>query len=128
LPPNRQQQVRAKVLHASCPAATDDKKPMGGRRMCALNFDGRCLLYPFRPMICRLHGIPSEFQLPGRSKSFSPGCETFTGRCGQQPYIPFDRSRFYLAMADLEKKLKSRFGLEPKIKMTVGEIILSFPP
>ena len=44
------------------------------RLMCPLNFKGACILYAYRPMICRLHGIPHELQKPGDRLMKSPGC------------------------------------------------------
>lgn len=92
--------------------------------MCPLNEDGRCRLYAFRPMICRLHGIPHELYHPARGKTMGPGCREFVRNCGAQAYVPFDRTPLYRDLAALEKSLRQQMGITAKIKMTVAEILL----
>ena len=93
------------------------------RIMCPLNGDGLCRLYAFRPMICRLHGIPHEFQPPGRPRQYGPGCAAFTRCRGQTPYARFDRTPFYARMARLEKELRTTLGISGRFKMTVAQMI-----
>lgn len=96
------------------------------RRMCPLNREGRCCLYPYRPMICRLHGIPHKLQRPGQDLLYGSGCETFEReRCDSED-IRFDRTPHYRQMAELELKFKKEAGLKLKLKMTVAEMITSF--
>ena len=93
------------------------------RIMCPLNVDGRCMLYAYRPMICRLHGIPHELAPPGRPRVYGEGCIEFKKRCGDQPYVVFDRTPFYMEMADLERRLKETAGLSGKMKMTIARML-----
>ena len=95
------------------------------RRMCPLNFDELCILYPYRPMICRLHGIPHELKKPGQSTLFEPGCATFDQRCGHKGYFKFDRTPFYSELAMLEQEARQKMGLAGKIRLTVAEMILA---
>ena len=94
-------------------------------RMCPLNENGFCLLYSRRPMICRLHGIPHEIAPPGRAKTYGAGCGAFEAQCGKGVYHPFDRTPFYTAMADLERRFKDAAGISEKVKMTVAEMLSS---
>ena len=94
-------------------------------RMCPLNENGLCLLYASRPMICRLHGIPHELAPPGRPKTYGAGCGAFEVQCGKGVYHPFDRTPFYAAMADLERRFKEAAGISRKVKMTVAEMLSS---
>jgi len=103
-----------------------DKKELAGRYMCPLSFDGRCILYAYRPMICRLHGIPHEIQTINHKVIHAPGCETFTGQQGDAKYYNFDRTPFYTQMARLESELKQALGVGNKLKMTIAEMIASF--
>ena len=96
------------------------------RMMCPLNFDGLCRIYDYRPMICRLHGIPHELHKPGRQTIYGPGCGFFTRRFGDLPYIPFDRTPFYQEMAVLEQAFRKAIGKNEKIKMTIAEMLLKF--
>ncbi len=94
-------------------------------RMCPLNENGLCLLYSSRPMICRLHGIPHELAPPGRAKTYGAGCGAFDAHCGKGVYHPFDRTPFYTAMADLERRFKEAAGISGKVRMTVAEMLAS---
>ena len=100
------------------------KKKMPVRLMCPLNYASLCILYPFRPMICRLHGIPHELQKPGQKVIHGPGCSTFDERCADKRYFKFDRTPFYVAMAKLENEFKQTMGLDGRIRMTIAEMIL----
>ena len=51
-----------------------DDKGLPVHLMCPLNKDGMCTLYRYRPMICRLHGIPHELHRPGKPTMHGPGC------------------------------------------------------
>ena len=94
------------------------------RMMCPLNFDELCILYPYRPMICRLHGIPHELKKPGQGALFGPGCETFDQRWGHKSYFSFDRTPFYRQLAALEREVRQSLGHVGKIRMTVAEMLL----
>ena len=101
------------------------KKGAAVRMMCPLNDAGLCRLYSYRPMICRLHGIPYELQTPGRPVSFGPGCGAFDDQCCSRSYIKFDRTPFYFEMAALENEFKQAIGLTGRIKLTIAEMVIS---
>jgi Fe-S-cluster containining protein len=96
------------------------------RLLCPLNDDERCIIYDFRPMICRLHGLPHELSRPGdhSNKNYGPGCEVFERQFGHMTYRKFDRTPLYKKMALLEKAYRDTSGFSGKIKMTVAEMIL----
>lgn len=96
------------------------------RRMCPINVDGLCSLYEYRPMICRLHGIPHELHKPGLNVVYGPGCNVFSRQCGQEKYDVFDRTPFYYKMTELENKLKQALRITAKTKMTVAEMVVTF--
>lgn len=114
---DRAQNVNHQLLEAQSQGKTSSV-------MCALNEEGRCLLYAHRPMICRLHGIPHELRTPGRPPVHSPGCADFVRRCGDQEYKIFDRTPFYQALAILEQRFKEQFHMAGKIKRTVSEMLI----
>ncbi len=43
-----------------------DASLQAGRAICPLNLEGLCVLYEYRPMICRLQGIPHYIKKPGQ--------------------------------------------------------------
>jgi Fe-S-cluster containining protein len=96
------------------------------RIMCPLNQKGRCILYTFRPMICRLHGIPHELHRPDGRAAKNPGCDAFFEQCrqrGQRDYIRFDRTPFYRQMAMLENQVRAQSGYTAKIRLTVAQML-----
>lgn len=95
------------------------------RAMCPLNEKGRCRLYRFRPMICRLHGIPHQMQRPDGRGIEGPGCDDFYRQCGPKDHPVLDRTPHYVEMARLERQLRQATGYTGKIKMTIAQIILS---
>jgi hypothetical protein len=101
-----------------------DRQGMSVQLMCPLNRDGLCTLYHYRPMICRLHGIPHELQKPGQPVAYGPGCGAFDERCSDKPYFKFDRTPFYRQMAGLERELRQAAGLTGRIKLTIAEMVM----
>ncbi len=95
------------------------------RIMCPLNIETLCRLYEFRPMICRLHGIPHEIRAPGRDPVFGPGCAEFFRGCEDGKYVPFDRTPFYARMANLEQRFRKASGFHDKLKKTVADMIVA---
>jgi len=96
------------------------------RLMCPLNVDGRCALYTYRPMICRLHGIPHELRLPGGKVFTGPGCELFEREFSRKGASRLDRTPFYTELAELERTFKQTAVICRKPKMTVARMIETY--
>ena len=125
LSPPKKAEVLEKAAAVCRETALADEKGMPVRLMCPLNDDSLCALYPYRPMICRMHGIPHQLQKPGHEVINVPGCDTFDERCADKLYFKYDRTPFYMKMAGLEKEFKQALGVDGRIKMTIAEMILS---
>ena len=97
----------------------DDDRPM-----CPVNLEGRCRLYRFRPMICRLHGVAHEFIGPDNTVRSGPGCDKFTLHSDNHLGARFDRTPMYRRMALLEKKLRERIRFKGRIRLTVAQMII----
>ena len=102
--------------------------PVGGeikslKIMCPLNEKSRCILYPYRPMICRLHGLPHELRKPGLNPVIGKGCEA--GRFDSQSYFEFDRTPFYQKMAHLETYYRQTSKRKGKINETIARMLIS---
>jgi len=119
-----QHAIRAKAEEVRRQTELADNNGMPVRLMCPLNNDGMCTLYHYRPMICRLHGIPHELQKPGQPVIHGPGCGVFDEQCSDKPYYKFDRTQFYFEMVRLENEFKLAAGLTGRIKLTIAEMIL----
>lgn len=91
--------------------------------VCALNFDGLCCLYEYRPMICRLAGIPHIIQRPDGKVIESCGCsryenDNFDISCAAK----IDRTVFYRKMAEIEIQVVRAAGKRTKSR-TVAETL-----
>ncbi len=96
------------------------------RHLCPLNQNSRCLLYPQRPMICRLHGIPHVLRHPRKGVIEGTGCHIFETSCPRGGGPRLDRTPLYAAMAGLEQALRQAAGWEPPLRLTVAEMIAGF--
>ena len=124
----RQKQVEVRQRSSAVCQKMDeaDKKGKSVRVMCPVNVESLCVLYPYRPMICRLHGVPHELTRPGQEILNSPGCHTFSLKYREKTPFKFDRTPFYMQMAALENEMKQAAGMTQKIKMTVAQMIVTF--
>ena len=123
--PAKQNEIISKAMAACRGSAQANQAGKPLRRMCSLNFDNLCILYPYRPMICRLHGIPHELQKTSQNRVYGAGCSTFDKKCSGKGYFKFDRTPFYMEMATLEMEFKQAAGINGKIKMTIAEMLIS---
>lgn len=121
LPEGRQDQI---VRHAR--SACRQVEAGAAKILCPLNTAGRCSLYPYRPMICRMHGIPHKLHHPVRGWINGSGCEQFPAPSPGENALRFDRTPFYRQVARLEQQMKADLNLNGRIRMTVAEMILNF--
>ena len=122
------QAVQKQALAVEAGMAAADRRDEPIRIMCPLNRDEQCMLYPYRPMICRLHGIPHELHRPGGNVIKNPGCDEFFDQCresGKTEYVRFDRTPFYRQMAMMEKELRQKTGYSDKIKFTIAQMLVT---
>ncbi len=100
------------------------------RIMCPLNDDGRCQVYEYRLMICRLHGVPNHFVRPDGKKISFPGCFRCQEICSDLEEVPFlDRTGFYRDLASLEMALVGpEIKALPRVNMTLAEMLVQGPP
>jgi len=128
LPAEERDRLHQAALQVNRELARSQENGETVRIMCPLNRDGSCTLYHYRPMICRLHGIPNEMRRPaGEAPTRGPGCGDFDRQCGDHPYIPFDRTPLYMEMAQLEKALREELSFNEKTRLTVAQMIAGFP-
>jgi len=98
--------------------------------MCPLNSEGRCALYLYRMMICRLHGVPAAFTKPDGQQLHFPGCF----RCQEHnsttnSLAPLDRTRFFQRLVNLEiELLGEKRPTAPRVKLTIAQMIMKGPP
>ncbi len=103
------------------------RQGMPAGSLCPLNEAGRCLLYDFRPMICRLHGIPHRLLLPDGRVHDGPGCASCERLPQPEAERRLDRTPFYQAVAELEQEARRLAGWTGKRRMTIAEMVLSRP-
>jgi Fe-S-cluster containining protein len=104
----------------------ESRKDQTLRRICPLNINGLCILYEYRPMICRLHGIPYVLRSQKHHIVRGPGCKVFD-QLGHRPSAMFfDRTPLYATMAELENEARQNFDFKNRIKMTIAQILMLF--
>lgn len=114
--------------------------------MCPLNENGLCILYPYRLMICRMHGTRNVFTRPDGQRQVFPGCARFAALpCSAAPPSPdgnneagaplpdarptLDRTPFYTELAALEMEFHKRAAAPlPRVNLTLAEMIVMGPP
>lgn len=102
--------------------------------MCPLNEDGLCLLYKFRLLVCRTHGVPATMTRPDGQTMRFPGCfrcqqlvEKKYDNSIQPPHV--ERTPLLRQLVLLESELlDNRRHLLPKVKMTIAEMLVKGPP
>jgi hypothetical protein len=134
LPAEAQQEIlqRADAYQQACAEAlARDERP---QVMCPLNQHGLCVLYSYRLMVCRTHGVPATMTRPdGRRLNF-PGCfrcqELVAGRSGREAGVPsMERTPLLRRLALLENDLlEGRRHLYPKVRLTIAQMLLQGPP
>ncbi len=101
--------------------------------MCPLNQEGLCVLYEYRLLVCRTHGVPATLTRPDGQELHFPGCfhcqELVQKRYGdvKPPYV--ERTPLLRKLVWLEDELlDNRRSLMPKVKMTIAEMLVKGPP
>ncbi|MFP4475106.1 MAG: hypothetical protein ACLFOY_06065 [Desulfatibacillaceae bacterium] len=93
---------------------------------CPLFEDDLCILYHYRPMVCRLHGLPYRFDGADGTARFGAGCADFHRMNATWPRSEkvLDRTPLYRAMVGVEQRMRHSLGFDRKIKLSVAEMIL----
>ncbi len=122
---DKQNQIKNRAVLVDQKTVESEVKGEPLNEMCPLNFDGLCILYKYRPMICRLHGLSHELRKPGFEPVKNSGCGLFMEVSNGKEYYQFDRTPFYIKMAELENEFKKNLGLTEKIKKTIAGMIIT---
>jgi len=93
------------------------------RRFCPLNKDGKCVLYEFRPMMCRVYGVPGLMRSPRGQVIEFAGCKGFEV-LKKEISRRFDRTEFYKRVAELEGRLRKKLVYYQKYKKTIAQAII----
>ena len=103
-----------------------DELLQGGRAICPLNLESSCMLYEYRPMICRLQGIPHYIKNPGQPQKSGPGCHVFSEKILPEKLsdFGFDHTPFYLEMAAIEIEIRNMLNYKGRDKKTVAEMLV----
>ncbi len=132
LDPQRQQALiaRAKTYLAQC-----TEEMAAGRRpqvMCPLNEDGLCVVYEHRLLVCRTHGVPATMTRPDGQTLRFPGCfrcQEIVDGLVEQPPPHVERTPLLKRLALLENEiLDNKRHLQPRVKMTIAEMLVKGPP
>ena len=96
--------------------------------LCALHFDGLCSLYSYRPMICRLAGIPHFLVRPDGKALTGNGCPRYEHEIRElHPNLRMDRTGFYREMASIESEIVRSMGRRTRAG-TIAEVLTGTDP
>lgn len=102
--------------------------------MCPLNENGLCVLYPYRLLVCRTHGVPAAMTRPDGKRLVFPGCFRCQDIVGvlktKGVEIPLvERTPLLRELVLLEQELLNENRHRcPKVKMTIAEMLVDGPP
>lgn len=96
----------------------------GQAARCPLEVEGRCSLYDYRPMICRLHGLPHLLRHPHRGEFKESGCRVFRNIHTDPENRSLDRTPFYTEFARLEGEARLIFGTSRVPPRNVARMIV----
>jgi Fe-S-cluster containining protein len=101
-----------------------DLQGTAGSAVCPLCSGGICAIYAYRPMICRLHGIPHTLRKKGIVQT-GPGCHGFPEEAAEKlAGSGLDRTGFYTEMAAIEIELRRLTRFRGSYKKTVAGMIV----
>jgi Fe-S-cluster containining protein len=131
LPRNKQKEVLEKAHEYIIAAETAMQRNERPQVMCPLNENGLCMIYKYRLMVCRTHGVPAQITRPdGKTMSF-PGCfrcqEQVKKSGGNPPMV--ERTAMLTKLAFLEQEyLENKRHLYPRVKLTIAEMLVKGCP
>jgi hypothetical protein len=99
------------------------------KMMCPLNENALCMLYLYRPMVCRTHGVAARLRRPDGKTLHFPGCFRCQELTAKPDTLAMDRTPLLRRLARLEETfLGGRLGALPKMRMTIAAMLLAGPP
>ncbi len=120
-----------KAVQACRAALAQGMRPL---LMCPLNDQGLCVLYPYRLLVCRTHGVPAAMTRPDGKRLVFPGCfrcqdivSTLKRQGAEIPLV--ERTPLLRELVQLEQELLLEIRHRcPKVKMTIAEMLVNGPP
>jgi Fe-S-cluster containining protein len=128
LPPETRDTILVTAARVVRQTQLADQSGQKLRLMCPLNREQLCVMYSFRPMICRMHGLSHELHRNDGTILHGQGCRRFDDQAQGKAYFRFDRTPFYNQMALLEKEVRLISGMNRKLKMTIAEMLTTQSP
>lgn len=93
------------------------------KMFCPLNMNQRCILYEYRPVMCRVYGVPGVLESPkGGTVEFS-GCKRFES-LGREVTKRLQRTGYYRRVAEIEAALRRKLVYYQKYKKTIAQAII----
>lgn len=131
LPQQKKKEVLERAHSSIIAAETAMQRKERPQLMCPLNENGLCMVYKYRLMVCRTHGVPAQITRPdGKTISF-PGCFRCQELVKEQgnPPIMVERTAMLTKLALLEQEyLENKRHLYPRVRLTIAEMLVKGPP
>lgn len=119
------EKARDMISRAEEVVKTHGASPEDVRVMCPLNEGGSCVPYEYRPMICRIHGVPYELFRNFKMET-GDGCYRFiTEKENSAKDSRINRTAFYLDIAQIEREVREKLNFTGRYKKTTAEMVLS---
>jgi hypothetical protein len=100
----------------------------GENEFCVMRGPGVCLIYPWRPLICRLAGPAHSFQGPRGGSVRGDGCPQLLRDPGRDTPPRMDRTPYYRDMSLLELNLVNEFGARSTAVTIAGTVLATYGP
>lgn len=102
----------------------------GKRTICSVNHKGLCALYRYRPMICRLHGVPYTLDISSKRQGHGMGCHRFMveNPRPEDGCPKIDRTTLYRKVARLEMDLRRQTHSLERYRYTVADVFMGLTP
>lgn len=87
---------------------------------------GLCVLYAYRPMICRMHGVPYLTFRQDGAVEYGAGCSRFMSDHAGKDFVfyPFNRTMFYHEVARIERDMRAATGVSTVQRKTIADMLL----
>lgn len=121
-------EIRAAL--AALPAETRRRAAARGSvdaldRCAALEADGRCAIYPARPLVCRSHGLPVRMTSDGGLPVVSACQLNFTARgpAAADPDCILDQTTLSLTLGAIAAAHGAETGADPAARIAIADLL-----
>ncbi|RMG01270.1 MAG: hypothetical protein D6726_09835 [Nitrospirae bacterium] len=123
LPAKRREEIleRAEEYNRGFSATSSPEENF--RMLCPLCEYSRCTLHPYRPLLCRVYGLPGKLVKPSGEELLFDGCARFKKKFSRVE-LRLNRTEFFASVAEIEKDLRKALAYFQRYRKTVAQMLL----